>query len=236
MYIVSKFRDFYDSAMTYGIDKECVYNREQKEIKLERFRDIMLPSGHEWNQANGITMRADPAVIGFCGKLYPLIHISYSPSNSAFDQFFYDAESYIDFLAKHTTGIDRGRRYFSWFERGDIRYERSVKEFFSYKAPKVEGFFLEHKVPVFIVMSPMRNLKLVLNPRLELYRFMRVMDPASAFQNIYMYKAGVLGNTEKEITVISDKDKLKQHGFDDKSFKTLKGDKKPRRKNRGKSE
>ena len=53
----------------------------------------------------------------------------------------------------------------------------------------------------------------------------------------YLLVLYVLGKnffTEKDTVDISDKDRLQQRGFDKYSFKTMKGDKKPRAKNRGK--
>lgn len=236
MYIVSKFHDFYDGAMTYGIDKECVYNREIKEIKLDKFR-TELPYSKEVKYSSGSTMLAEPAIIGFCGKIYPLIIVTFTGFGSTNEKphYFYDAEEYIDFMEYRGFFLEN-KKWYSWMGRGDLRYEKGVRDFFSNDFKKLESTFLEHKTPIFSITNKGYQPYLTINPRLESLYFMKVMDPATAFQNIYMYKAGVLGNGEKEITVISDKDKLKQHGFDDKSFKTMKGDKKPRRKNRGKSE
>jgi hypothetical protein len=222
--------------MTYGIDKECVYNRERQEIELDRFK-LRLPYSREGTFSNGITILAEPAIIGFCGKIYPLVIITFTggplPIKS---EFLYSAEEYIDFMEYRFGGLDKDRRWYGWMARGDLRYEKGARDFFESDFKDLEKTFLEYKTPIFSITEARNKLTLIINPRLESLYFMKMVDPATAFQDIYMYKAGVLGNTEKEIAVISDKDKLKQHGFDDKSFKTVKGDKKPRRKNRGKSE
>lgn len=234
MLIVSRFRDYYDTAMTYGIDKECVYNREIKEIEIDKFK-INLPYPKEVKFSNGITMLAEPAIIGFCGKIYPLVIVTFTGSELPIrPEFLYTAEEYIDFMDFRTGGLDRNKRYYGWLGRGDLRYEKGAKDFFGDKFAELEKLFLEHKTPIFSITKKGYKALLTINPRLESLYFMKVMDPATAFQEIYSYKSGVLGNNEKEVINISDKDKLQQHGFDKYSFKTMKSDKKPRAKNRGK--
>jgi hypothetical protein len=223
--------------MTYGIDKECVYNREQIEIKLEKFK-TELPYSREVKYSNGGTMLTEPVLLGFCGKIYPLVMVTFTNLGGQNEKpsYFYNAEEYIDFMGSRGSSLDKGVMWYSWIGRGDLRYEKGIKEFFSKDYTKLENIFLGHKVPIFSIINKNNQPYLTTNPRLESLYFMKVMDPATTFQNIYMYKAGVLGNDEKNTLDIPDKVKLQQHGFDDKSFKTMKGDKKPRRKNRGKSE
>ena len=50
-------------------------------------------------------------------------------------------------------------------------------------------------------------------------RINRIKNSYSAFQDIYMYISGVLGNTEKNMVQISDKDMLYKRGFNKWSFK-----------------
>jgi hypothetical protein len=66
------------------------------------------------------------------------------------------------------------------------------------------GSFLEPKITV------------SLWPILKDYKFFKVKDTFTAFQEISMYQFGVLGCTEKDICVVSDKDRLDQRGFDPK--------------------
>ena len=44
MLIISKFHDYYDSAIAYGVDKECVYNRKTEIIdKNKRTHSSAIP-------------------------------------------------------------------------------------------------------------------------------------------------------------------------------------------------
>jgi hypothetical protein len=47
-------------------------------------------------------------------------------------------------------------------------------------------------------------------------KFMRIKDPAQAFQEIYMFIAGTLGLPELPMVEIEDKYKQQQHGHDHK--------------------
>ncbi|MET4695309.1 hypothetical protein [Endozoicomonas lisbonensis] len=84
MYIVSKYHDYYDSAIAYGIDKTIVYKREFEKIEntsnfsvshpIQRLLDNFENATSPWELERG-WRHNDPelrfALIGFCGKLYP---------------------------------------------------------------------------------------------------------------------------------------------------------------------
>jgi len=200
MFIVSKFHDYYDTAIVYGIDKECVYNRETTIIKNDKHRAPLY-----WTDVQFI-------LVGFCGQIKPL---------AKFGDKYYD--NYDDFL--NSVPKEKTFYYFS---------KNQLKEFFNNQHEDVKQYFRKYHVPVFKLVLGFSKNNLELNPCLKDLHFYKYFDAPTAFQEIYMYLSGVLGSVEKDVTNISDKVKLQQHGFDDKSFKTLKGDKKPRAKNRNK--
>jgi len=230
MFIVSSFHDYYDTILSFGIDKTCVYNRKTVEVVLKN--EIILPYITEWSRKPNNEITAFPSVIGFCGKLYPVVRVDFKDFGLSKSSFFYDAKSYIDFMKSRNHDPDTKVRW--WFRGVSIRDEKGIKNFFDEKYSTLDKLFAEHKTPIFRVYNAKHGLGLTLNPKLKDYDFVKAVDPATAFQEIYMYKAGVLGNTEVDTVQISDKDMLKQKGFDKWSFKTMKGDKKPRAKNRNK--
>jgi len=59
------------------------------------------------------------------------------------------------------------------------------------------------------------------NVNLRELGFPKVMDPYTAFQEISMFIGGVLGNHEKEVTELTEKDRIQQHGFDKWSFRKM---------------
>lgn len=222
MLIISKFHDFYDSAMIYGQDKDCVYNRITSVIPTKN--DINLPYHVEFNLADDVLLTVTPIVIGFCGKFYPVLEFSYSKKTSSIlkyqlpqNDYIYDAEDYINILEKQGKSF-RKNNYFSW-GRGSLDDKKGINNFFNMDYSYLAPLFREHHAPV--IKVKMKSCEI--NPTLKNLSFFRVVDPSTAFQEIYMYIGGVLGNKEKGIITISDKDKAKQHGHDGKySFKTPK--------------
>jgi hypothetical protein len=106
----------------------------------------------------------------------------------------------------------------------------SIKYILSYNALPI---FRELKVPVFVYDGDFGRTtfdkkrrgynnhkpKFFINPLLKNYEFYKVFDTFQAFQEISMFMGGVLGAGEKEITVVADKYKIAQHGFDKYSFR-----------------
>ena len=106
MRIISEFHDYYDTALSYGIDPNLVYLRKQEKLyygfkitdKVKQFPgnldnvlkpalDILLKMPEyikEINsRRNAPQLYLTSKIIGFCGKLYPVIDLNnityYSP-------------------------------------------------------------------------------------------------------------------------------------------------------------
>ena len=224
MLINSKFKDYYDNIMSVGIDRDCVYIRKTEKICHDKeivFHLLNSPS----NKLAGYIFT--PFLIGFCGKIYPVVRVSkieIAPKKPT-HVHLYSLEDYAEYLSTNNIKIKVDRRSYG---RG-VDTEEGLKHFFNKDYKKLEIIFMKYKAPVFSIehdedVSPnnwgYRPIVLILNPKLKDFDFIRVKDPFTAFQEIFMFKAGVLGNPEKEIITISDKDKAKQHGHDGKySFK-----------------
>lgn len=76
MRIISKFRDYYDIGLSYGIDEALVYVRETKDgphLSIPKADKIIksMPWGLMRNSTllNGYI---SPGLLGFCGRLYPI--------------------------------------------------------------------------------------------------------------------------------------------------------------------
>lgn len=208
MLIVSKFHDYYDTAMGYGIDKECVYKREtiDKEIKLNC--DLLVPKIIRENCFY-------ECVLGFCGKIYPFIFSDYKVwVKNPRRLIFYKKEELIEFLES----IDHNFKEWSW----NRHYTKvGIGEFYSLNHSPFMSIFHEYKTPVFYIRKDYSKTYLTINPKLKSLKFQRLKDPYTTFQEIYMYLSGVLGNTGENISEVPDKYKIKQHGFYEYSFKKL---------------
>lgn len=235
MYIVSKWRDYYDKIKAFGIDKTVVYKRETLEIPKKRSHHYV--SWQERDDFPGICEKHNQkskyvfhySVIGFCGSLHPVVQaLRYGGLNSATllnKTNFYSYAELSHFLSERNLK-DSGRGYWRQTEIA-IGNPDGLKRFFDPNTwSKFSGKFREHNVPVFEYTSMktdpgFANEGLRLNPNLEHYDFGKVKDAVSAFQSIYMYLSGVLGTPERPMVKISDKDLAKKRGHDGKySFRT----------------
>ena len=83
MYIISKFRDYYDGAVGTGIDKTIVYERKFISMPIPNHIKEQIQERDAWRglftHTYGYTQLPKGKyntyliVIGFCGKLYPAI-------------------------------------------------------------------------------------------------------------------------------------------------------------------
>jgi hypothetical protein len=225
MLISSKFHDYYDSVTSYGVDKTVVYIRTETEIAWKN-KEVSVPYEEKikWD-AKDVTYEVNKYVIGFCGKLYPVIEFRLYVAESGFrSQFFYDVESVKEFMAKRK--MQNSERTYFWRENFYVTSETGLKNWFDTARWNVLlPLFHEHKVPVFVFGRDFtkpsgRAIKLVLNPRLKNFQFFKAQDTVTAFQSIYMYISGVLGISAPTTVEISDKEMAKKKGHDSKySFK-----------------
>jgi len=221
MFIVSKFHDYYDTAIGYGIDKECVYKRNTEKVELlktgesfDNLEKICNNKKYDYRNRKYYSYVIENYILGFCGKLYPFVKIIYE--NDTY--FIYDNDEFIDFAENELNlKISKSSYKYYWRRFDNMNNLNEIREFFDLNTWKyLERYFNKYKTPIFLYRE---NYILELNPCLKDLKFMKIKDAFTAFQDIYMYKAGVLGNTEKNTVNIDDKDRIKQRGFDKWSFR-----------------
>ena len=227
MLIVSKFHDYYDTAMTYGIDKTVVYNRNFEEQKFTS-KQFDIDSRTDFKNRRGENVFVREFLIGFCGKVYPGIMFE----RDAVKTFVYDVEKFFLEAVDHDLNVDWKAKNDVWsriaFWRGGIN-AGYAKAFFAQDTRQYEKWFSDLNVPVFLVSAPYGNGNRILtvHPKLKDYGFQKIKDAPTAFQDIYLYISGVLGQPQKPPTPPSDKEKAQIHGHDSEySFKQPPGGKK----------
>jgi len=202
MRIISKQHDYYDGGVVNGIDKSILYIRECSVIKLPP--DLSKIKMHNFN-----------FVIGFCGKLYPLIKEE--------DIVFYDEEAKkYEFKEVYKSGY----KQFEVVARSKAKYfVNSIEREYSDLENNswLKGLFLEHKVPVFVIASKWRDLELTLNPVLKDYNFFRKFDTVQAFQEIEMFISNILVTDFMKVPDRTNEEIGTSKGFDKDSFKNSKG-------------
>jgi len=240
MLIESKFHDYYDSIKAFGVDKTCVYKRHTEEFKMDNklFEPTTKygnPKGGElpplpgWEEISlgetreHITARVYKHLLGFCGQIFPYMYFDLDsywnnmrrPEDRFQSEVAYTYEEALDYLQGNNARLGNGR-YVSYRNRMSLKTAQGIKEFFDYDWSRYQRYFVEHKVPCFRVHDHKNDYGtfLELNPQLKPLRFMKVRDPATSFQEIYMYIAGTLGLPERPMIEIEDKYKQQQHGHD----------------------
>lgn len=227
MYIISKFHDYYDTALGLGIDKTIVYQRNTNDLREKDYKGLLRDHSEVHSLKGGGSVSFDRLLVGFCGKLYPLIIMKEGFYST---KFLYNFEAFQEAVAQAGLSFTPDKK--SYIFNREILNEKNAKEFFEEKdlskpnryrsrshkeVNELLEVFRKEMVPCFLY----DHNGLVLNPRLDDLGFQKLMDPYTAFQELSMFLSGVLGETEKETVKISDKDKLHKHGFYEWSFKNL---------------
>jgi hypothetical protein len=211
--IISKYKDYYDSAQGYGIDTTLVYERTEREVKHPPVKGRtdnvwMIPRRFDL-PGKKFKWEAECIVVGFCGQLYPCIiaRTWYTYPEVPPTYVFYDHAMYEEFLERFSVSSNRFG--------GD-----RLTDFFTTFSEKSDKWFLEYNAPIFVVTCPHYDRVPIvhINCALEEYQFYRIKDAYTAFQDISTYLGNVLVGP-KDILTIEDKYKIEQHGFDKFSFR-----------------
>lgn len=225
MRIVSKFHDFYDIGQGLGFDSSLDYIRTIKEVPLRGY-DYRVESPEDkatralnkktpsmssrWDRWLPTGTTYESRIIGFCGRLYPLIKVSVSGEKN---KFFYSVHDLDKFMEKTLKKKDLAI-YLN--ERG-----YSVRSFFKKveEVTKVGEAFILNRSPI-VVFSEYKDKEsyAIWNARLRDYQFEKAVDPYQAFQQIEMFLSN-LAVPLKPIPPRTDLEKRDSHGFDYWSFK-----------------
>jgi len=208
MKIISKHKDYYDGVGYSTSAQMGVYQRTEKDIDVEWMTRNSGVLGRDYQ------FKFQTQLIGFCGELYPFIEYVWKDSKkeTSGTEVFYNFE---DFAEKRESVKDIKDMRWSWnpsdlfmsdkkdfakmwfncdFDefrkrgRWDCGNDRKV-----YANP--EKLFLEHKVPYFFLGTTEVRIEwrlkdvtqLVLDPILADYKFGKVKDAWTCYQEIEMF-------------------------------------------------
>lgn len=202
MRIISSFKDFYDSIMSYGLDRSILYVRETREIGPE------TPKNFYYSNMNAF-------YVGFCGCLYAGVFYYYHDKYYNYHyKFFYDLDSVNAFI-KDNPNIEDCRWRFSKYTqnsfKGHFGENRTNRE------EKTKEIYFKYNSPIFIEDISKRIT--IINPCLYDWEFFRVMDPFTAYLEVSNFVGGVLQNEMKPIPKIDDVTLASAKGFDKWSFR-----------------
>ena len=243
MKIISKFSDYYDSGIAYGVDENLRFKRES--VEIDETLPILDPCIAEHNKLRAVLHFK---VLGFCGELYPLVHIMiekvrYKDKEVVYTLLevdcFYTFSSLEGFMEKHFIVPSKVGRFdgFGYHVGFSLRFEQRIKDFFDKEYRKALPFFIQYQMPYFLLEEFAKKkkngyyepvYKNTLLPVLKEIKFVKVKTPIEAFQEISMY-LGTLSSKEDDTIVIDDKHLSLAKGFDCYSFKKLPEDKKKKK-------
>jgi len=226
--------------MGMGVDLNTMYIRKSVKVALDEFP---FPTFVCRAYNNRCTVGFREFIVGFCGKIYPVLEVQ--PKWDQDPVYCYNVEQVdaiveANFREKQITSYKwrwgskrqarkRWKFYTDWPDR---QRQQDVEKFFNKCAKKQDAYqhlFIENRCPIFVAeYDGSTNMAITYNDELKSLGFVRMFDPYTAFQEIYMYVSN-MATPEKPIPEVSDADMVIAKGFDKWSFRKEPG-KKRRRK------
>jgi len=235
MKIISKFSDYYDCGLAYGIDEKLVFVRKSSFVKETHYG---LSHYYATLTKNDKKIRASfkCKVMGFCGKFIPFVHIMIEEVTKKdkvfhykliYETYAYEMESVDSFLRCYFQPLEEivvdETRWYS------TKLRKVLERFFYKKYKNDDALFIKHQVPYLLlemVTMTDKNGRLCtqyrcqLLPCLKEFRFVKARAPMVAFQEIGMYLGG-LNQTEDDTIMIEDRYLAEAKGYDCYSFKKM---------------
>ncbi|MEL6988137.1 MAG: hypothetical protein AAGK97_09930 [Bacteroidota bacterium] len=166
MRIISKYKDFYDGAQSFGVDLSIVYTRFQKVVEpkglhqfakfhenyvsdVPRLGSIYLKGIYDKSKD---TIFIDFCTIGFCGKLYPFVSLYKEHEDSVlWKKNYYSFEklfAYLEKLKSNYPNLTLG----SYYYRSSNINKQEFKKFFESSVFQKDytQWFQELKAPSFV--------------------------------------------------------------------------------------
>lgn len=240
MKIISKFQDYYDIGVAYGVDEKLRFERETIELKSEiKTRSTIKIVYRKQTQNYRAICHFD--VVLFCNNIYPLVHIIIDKIDkkdkkfiyaTVANEYCYSMQEIDEVIANYYKPIKEIKDaytkigYCYWW--GDT-LDAYIGEHFKVKPSKYMELLKQHKVPYLYKKSRYRldekgvghiDKSMILLPQLKQYKFAKAVSPMQAFQEISMF-LGQLDLAEDNVVTIEDKYLAQGKGFDCYSFKKM---------------
>ena len=216
MLLISNFKDYYDHAISYGVDKKVVYNRKEVILKdqvIELFDN--LEQDQHCNRMG---------VFLICGKVFPFYHLRRWVAKGNDETYVGEIDPRCIF--KDT--VDDVQDCFNiirndlglYVENNLIVYDNSFK---SIPNDKLLGLNIKYGSPVLkitrVSSNPNRYQVTSDIDCLRDYGFSKRYNATQLFQDISQFIATV---HTPDLYDLNDKEKHSKHGFDKYSFRKRK--------------
>jgi hypothetical protein len=239
--IISKFRDYYDSAQMYGQgDNTLIYLRDQAEGEnplnvSDDIASFLCRYTHELNDAPRVMFKGQAyriflydLTLVFCGKVYPRacaeVYADVPPACSQQHVLTVWGErvDLVEGEARAKMGFPP-RPVPKWKIFDDPRDEAKFQENLARaNALPWADIHQEYGAPVLSFVKKetynggrwSRKTMVQRNPVLADAHFAAIMPPTTCYQEIEMYLGGILSRPTKPMVQLTDKDLIKKAGFD----------------------
>lgn len=231
MRIIDKRKDYYDCMMTYGINKDVIYVRDEKDYSLitdypelfkvvNPFIDDNLSKRKIGIDIHNKSIQINLLTVLFCGKIYRCLVIKIASKDEFFPlvnkdnittHYCYNTNEALEILKSINVVINESKAksflnvYYS--ENGSDKYIKYISKY-----NIVVGIYYNEFTTRYYFNKP--NTILRTNAILKDFKFMKVVGVYDAYQEIYRYIDGILPKKENMIVKISDSVMLCKKGFD----------------------
>lgn len=241
MKIISKIKDYYDSALGFGIEKDRLFFREQKDVLFSSFSDkekslekcfeylIKRNSRYNYYYLKDISKHLNIKIVNineyllfFCGKCYPLLRIEIEKNSKLFNKYFYNLDSFELFLKESVIEKEKFNKFWLKNNKNSIELTKEkFKSFFNIKIKESDEVFHYFNACYFLLSynnsifgKNIQNYKVNIYPELKSIDFQKIKNPYECLQEISQFLYGVLTSKENNIVEVEDKYKIEGHGFD----------------------
>jgi len=241
MKIISKFQDYYDIGIAYGIDEKLRFERKRESIDLsiDKLPNSTRVQYQKEGQVYQIT--CDYSVICFCGKAYPFVRtkvdeikkinkkLTYKQVDESFSYNFDDVVAIFLSFGQDVRLIQGDYQTLGGYGWCRDTLDKYILRHFNAPYKTYIDLFDDYNVPYFCVELIYRTdryghqsecVQATLLPQLKQYKFVKAVPPMQAFQEISMF-LGKLGTDEDNTVSIEDKYLVQGKGFDCYSFKMM---------------
>ena len=240
MRIISKFKDYYDYGLYFGIDSTLVYYRETKEdedscidrIKFSHFNKFRRNLSENYIYKNfKIDKRnirfffyhkdVSQKFLHFCGKVYPFYYINLEEIERGESPLKKEINKFNHFI----WASDHISDFFEEFQKDDwFLNKRNHHGFGStildpkdeFKVRECNDLNLRFNSPIVLEQSNGNKIHYTINPNLRDIHFFDVMNDNSTFQEISQYLAYLSTQKLEKRSKQTDKEKVLSHGMDPK--------------------
>jgi hypothetical protein len=236
MRIKSDFHDFYDCGQAFGQDQTLLYIRKKLDfpIKTElKLRSLPFPVPSLDHHRGYTRMGELPSyikfyIVGVAGKVYPVFKLVWDYAvehNKSCETCCYniaDIEKTINAKCdkKAKEEFNKPHKKYRWGYRVPIN-RMALEAFFAEWNLADQSIALSplfRQYPLWVIESRYNGWYVCYNCSLKEYKFFKVKDAVTTYQEIAMFLGG-LAVPQKPIPVPSDKDMVSIKGFDKFSFR-----------------